>query len=425
MQRKKAVLVEMASASERAASPSARTELVLQEDLPTLQFSSGWDRQPSGHSFRHLCWVILISHDHEQRRWRNAAMAYVFFSCGLIVTLFTLDVMDTSQKLTNRPLYYGVEMVACIVFTAELLLRLYCCIEEKSPEDRRSDLCYRVLQLFSFLMIMDVITLVALFIDLFTIGGSTSRVLSMVRVIRVLFVVNRLNNDFRFFNIVVNVLAAKRHELLVAVMLAICLLLVSSTLMVYVEGGDPESPLSNWFIALWWASAALTTVGYGDVKPETDLGKLLAALVAFCGVGLFALPAGILASGFNEVLEKADPTKTLSAHKMAAAAAKKARASVSVTSMQTMEDEAQGSRSLFSLDEEVETVVRPVSFSPTAGTSMVAGPVLARLDNLSIEVAQLREHQRQLMETQEAMLAEQRRSNRIQEEILKRLQNGD
>jgi voltage-gated potassium channel len=56
--------------------------------------------------------------------------------------------------------------------------------------------------------------------------------------------------------------------------------------------------------AMWWGIATLTTVGYGDVYPVTPLGKLLAGLIAFLGVGIFALPAGILASGFAEEIRK-------------------------------------------------------------------------------------------------------------------------
>ena len=55
---------------------------------------------------------------------------------------------------------------------------------------------------------------------------------------------------------------------------------------------------------MWWGVATLTTVGYGDVYPETGAGKVLGAMVALLGVGVFALPAGILASGFSEALER-------------------------------------------------------------------------------------------------------------------------
>lgn len=384
------------------------------------------EHSQSGSACRHMCWVILTSHDHELRRWRVAAMIYVLFSCGLIVTLFVLDVSDTSEKLTNKPLYYSVERVACAVFSSELVLRLWSCVEGKDPRDTRSDFHFRLRNLFSFLTLMDVVTLVALFIDLFTYGGSSSRALSIFRVIRLLFVVNRLNRDFMFFNIVVNVLTVKRHELLVAVNLAICMLLLSSTLMVYIEGDDPDSPLRNWFNALWWASAALTTVGYGDVKPETDAGKMLAIMVAFCGVGLFALPAGILASGFNEVLESADPTKTLSSKRWAEQAVQKSRASVVAIQLDAEVLPGGSGHSTFEdCAPALPSALRPQSSTGRMETQMIstsssstspkagAGLTFARLDSLIHEVSALREQQNRIQQAQEEMLSEQRRSNAV------------
>ena len=69
---------------------------------------------------------------------------------------------------------------------------------------------------------------------------------------------------------------------------------------------NPAQPevFRNGFSGMWWAIATLTTVGYGDIYPVTPLGKLIGTVVVILGIGLFALPAGILASGFVEVLQK-------------------------------------------------------------------------------------------------------------------------
>ncbi len=66
--------------------------------------------------------------------------------------------------------------------------------------------------------------------------------------------------------------------------------------------------------AMWWGAVTLTTVGYGDVYPVTLLGKLISAFIAVLGIGLFALPAGIIASGFASELQKQKPEAKICPH---------------------------------------------------------------------------------------------------------------
>ena len=78
------------------------------------------------------------------------------------------------------------------------------------------------------------------------------------------------------------------------------LLVVASSLMFFIENQAQPEAFSSIPQAMWWGVATLTTVGYGDVYPITSFGKLIGSMIALIGVGLFALPAGIIASGFYE-----------------------------------------------------------------------------------------------------------------------------
>jgi voltage-gated potassium channel len=73
--------------------------------------------------------------------------------------------------------------------------------------------------------------------------------------------------------------------------------------MYYAENATQPEAFSSIPKAMWWGVTTLTTVGYGDIFPVTTLGRLMGAAIAILGVGLFALPAGILASGFSEALQ--------------------------------------------------------------------------------------------------------------------------
>jgi voltage-gated potassium channel len=91
-------------------------------------------------------------------------------------------------------------------------------------------------------------------------------------------------------------------------MVAIVLLLISATLLHSVEGGSQPDTFGTIPDCMWWAAVTMTTVGYGDVYPKTPVGKFLGGLAAFLGIGMFALPAGILGAGYLEAKSKKSDT---------------------------------------------------------------------------------------------------------------------
>ena len=98
-------------------------------------------------------------------------------------------------------------------------------------------------------------------------------------------------------------ISSRRAELLVTTAVMILMLIIASSLMYQVEHAAQPDVFPDIPSTMWWAVATLTTVGYGDVYPITGLGRILASVVAILGIGLFALPTGILGSGFVEEIE--------------------------------------------------------------------------------------------------------------------------
>ena len=99
------------------------------------------------------------------------------------------------------------------------------------------------------------------------------------------------------------VLRAKKGELAVALVVLLIALLFASALMYYAEKEAQPDDFASIPASMWWAVCTLTTVGYGDAYPLTPLGKVAASIVAILGIGIFAMPAGILASDFVEEFE--------------------------------------------------------------------------------------------------------------------------
>lgn len=81
-------------------------------------------------------------------------------------------------------------------------------------------------------------------------------------------------------------------------------MLVAALLIYNIEHEAQPEAFSNVFQALWWSVATLTTVGYGDIYPVMALGKVLSTIIALLGIGLVAVPTGIITAGFSEVIEK-------------------------------------------------------------------------------------------------------------------------
>lgn len=121
----------------------------------------------------------------------------------------------------------------------------------------------------------------------------------------------KLSGFFQAFGFMFNAIRHKRREMLISLVMVLILLLIASTLMYFVEHNAQPKEFSSIPAAMWWAVATLTTVGYGDVAPITDLGKVLGGVIAILGVGLVALPAGIIAAGFIEEIEKDKKLKQL------------------------------------------------------------------------------------------------------------------
>ena len=107
-------------------------------------------------------------------------------------------------------------------------------------------------------------------------------------------------------DIMVRVFRAKKEQIAISLLAVGVALVLLSSLVYFAEHTTVHEPTGREFssipAAMWWGVSALTTVGYGDMVPVTPAGKILATLIALLGVGLFALPAGILASGFSEEL---------------------------------------------------------------------------------------------------------------------------
>lgn len=147
----------------------------------------------------------------------------------------------------------------------------------------------------SFSGIVDLLSFLPYYLPVFFPAGAT--VFRMFRVIRI-FRLFQINAYYDSLNVIAEVITSKRQQLFSSVFTILLLMLASSLCMYSLEHEAQPEVFSNAFSGMWWSVSTLLTVGYGDIHPITTLGKVFSIFITFLGVGMVAIPTGIISAGF-------------------------------------------------------------------------------------------------------------------------------
>ena len=224
--------------------------------------------------------------------WRDACHGVVFeeetpvgkgFDIILILAIISSVVavmLDSVSSISSEygDLLYVVEWIFTLLFTIEYALRLFCA---KRPWTYA----------WSFFGFVDLLAIVPTYLSLLLPGTQHLAVIRLLRVLRV-FRVLKLAQYLGEANLLTQALHASRRKVTVFLATVLILVVILGSTMYVIEGG--ENGFSSIPHSVYWAVVTLTTVGYGDVAPQTDLGKVLAAVVMILGYGIIAVPTGIM-----------------------------------------------------------------------------------------------------------------------------------
>ncbi len=218
--------------------------------------------------------------------------------CVLIGAAVIVAVLETEQALaTQFATYFAIaEWAFFLIFALEFALRVY--VAPLNP--RFAGRYGRIRYLFSFWALLD---LVALLPFVLTSIDATAYYLRLARLFRILRIA-RLGRFTKAWTLLGTAFISRRYELMVSGVVALLLLLVSSTFLFFFESAEQPEAFGSVPRALWWSVATLTTVGYGDVTPLSAAGRFFAGITAVAGIGLVAMPTGILAAAFSDVFQK-------------------------------------------------------------------------------------------------------------------------
>lgn len=266
---------------------------------------------PKENSYRKFIWGIfsLNASRYGNRTTYWPSKIFEFIIVLLIGINVCLAVIKTDPNLAGTEdfnnAYSFIIIVSFLIFGLEYGLRCWSCVEDAKYPGACSG---RIVWITRPLSILDLIVLIAFMLDAissFTVfdpkvknpAMEYGRSISFLRLLRMLTIL-RIERQSKGLKRLFTVLKRKIPELLITVFVASILLIVASTLIYYVE---PET-FNTIPEGIWWATQTLTTVGYGDIYPKSSGGRVIGVFVAFLGVCLFALPAGVLGSGLMEIV---------------------------------------------------------------------------------------------------------------------------
>lgn len=233
---------------------------------------------------------ILEPGDEDSRYFDPFIIGLIFLNVAAVV-LETVDWINLRYAI----FFNAFEIFSVAVFTVEYILRVWSCT---ANPDFKDPVRGRLRFMVTPLALIDLTAVLPFYLPFVFADLRIMRALRLFRLLRVLKLA-RYSDSLKTF---VEVLRLKKEELLLMLFAIMILLVVSSSLMYDVENEAQPDAFSSIPAAMWWGIVTLATVGYGDVYPVTPWGKLIGSIVVILGIGLFALPTGVLASGFAEVL---------------------------------------------------------------------------------------------------------------------------
>ncbi len=228
------------------------------------------------HGWRASLREVIFGHESRAGRAFDVVLIVAIVFSVVVVMLETVP----SARLEYGPLLRGAEWFFTILFTAEYLLRLICV---------QRPMRYAT----SFYGVIDLLSIAPTYLSIVFVGAQYLLVIRLLRVLRI-FRVLKLAEYISEASTLATALRASRRKILIFIFAVLTLDVILGSMMFLVEG--PENGFTSIPVSIYWTIVTLTTVGYGDISPQTGLGQTLASLIMIIGYGIIAVPTGIVSA---------------------------------------------------------------------------------------------------------------------------------
>lgn len=221
---------------------------------------------------------------------------YDILSISALLLNLGASVMATFNNLQAQygDIFHIIEVVTVAFFAIDFVLRVYTA-KCHFPKETEAGAIKKYI--FSLDGIIDILSFLPYYLPfMFPNGAAAFKMFRVARILRLF----RINAYYDSLNVITDVIKSKSQQLMSSVFIILVLMLGSSLCMYSLEHDAQPEVFSNAFSGVWWSMSTLLTVGYGDIYPVTTLGKFFGIIIAFLGVGIVAIPTGIISAGFVE-----------------------------------------------------------------------------------------------------------------------------
>jgi voltage-gated potassium channel len=207
------------------------------------------------------------------------------YNIGLLVCIVSSVVVVALESVSTLPFgmdkwLIGLEWFFTILFTFDYFMRIWI-VTNKAR------------YVFSFFGIIDLLSILPTYLGLFLVGAQSLMVIRSIRLIRI-FRIFKLSRYVGEGQVLATALKSSRHKIIVFLVTVLTSVIIAGTLMYLIEG--PEHGFTSIPKSVYWAIVTMTTVGYGDIAPQTALGQTLASFIMILGYGIIAVPTGIVSA---------------------------------------------------------------------------------------------------------------------------------
>ena len=229
--------------------------------------------------------------------WDRALNAFIILLILLNVVAVMLETIPSIYE-PNKAFFYYFDIISVAIFSIEYILRVWSCVHDARF---RHPVYGRLRYMVTPGAIIDLLAILPFYLHVFV--GLDLRILRILRLFRFLRLF-RLTSYMKATKLIVNVFRSVYNQLLLSLVLAVTLIIISSSLVYFPEHIAQPDVFTSIPATIWWSVVTLTTVGYGDMIPITIIGKVFTGVILLAGVAMFALPAGIITAGFLEEIRK-------------------------------------------------------------------------------------------------------------------------
>lgn len=221
---------------------------------------------------------------------------YDIISISSLILNLGAAIMATFNNLQAKygSIFHIIEVITVAFFAIDFILRVYtakCHFPEKTEAGAIKK------YIFSLDGIVDILSFLPYYLPfMFPAGAAAFKMFRVARILRLF----RINAYYDSLNVITDVIKSKSQQLMSSVFIIVVLMVGSSLCMYSIEHDAQPEVFSNAFSGIWWSMSTLLTVGYGDIYPITAMGKFFGIIIAFLGVGIVAIPTGIISAGFVE-----------------------------------------------------------------------------------------------------------------------------